>query len=139
MPDANNPKPNLDLIHMVQRARMLHDAEAIPSQVSAVYWIESKPHTPDVSPPTARAGQWVIPTTAAEADSLWAKVRAATESGQLGYKSKISTAPGPGQAQVNARLIYVRIGDSANAADVERVRAALVALGITPAHYMQDH
>ena len=35
-------KLDLDLIQMVQNARMLHDASAKPSQIKAVYWIEAK-------------------------------------------------------------------------------------------------
>ena len=73
--------PNLDLIQMVQAARLAHDAGVLPSQVQGVYWLEVKRETagPD---PTSRAGRWVIETTA-------------------------------------------------DAADIERVRAALVALGVS--------
>lgn len=39
---SKNEKPNLDLIGMVQQARMQHDAGAAPSQMDAVYWIEAK-------------------------------------------------------------------------------------------------
>jgi len=41
MTDPKNDPPNLDLISMVQQARMQHDADVLPSQVGAVYWIES--------------------------------------------------------------------------------------------------
>ena len=34
--------PDLDLIQMVQRARMLHDKSARPSDYTSVYWIEAK-------------------------------------------------------------------------------------------------
>ncbi len=44
--------PNLDLIRMVQQARMAHDAQAKPSQVAAVYWIEAKPLAEDSPAPT---------------------------------------------------------------------------------------
>jgi hypothetical protein len=131
MSDENN-FPNLDLIQMVQRARMQHDADALPSQVSAVYWIEYKPAVPTPSP-TARAGKWVIETTAEQVDALWIKVRAATHDGQLGYKSKVATASHSGDP--NARVIHVLTVDRDDAADVERVRAALAALAIVPARY----
>ena len=39
---ASGDNPDLDLIGMVQRARMALDAETQPSQVSAVYWIEDE-------------------------------------------------------------------------------------------------
>lgn len=67
-------KPNLDLIQLVQQARMAHDCDATPSAVSTMYWIESKPLSP-VPAPTARAGEWVIETTLADVDDLWAKIK----------------------------------------------------------------
>lgn len=127
MSDDNN-KMNLDLIQMVQRARMMHDSQAKPSEVSAVYWIESKPRTPIT--PTPRAGEWVIDTDITAVDALWEKIKAATEDGQLGYKSKVSTAPRHREQGLNHRVIVVRTVDAEAADDVERVRAALVALGI---------
>lgn len=131
----NQPeKPNLDLIQMVQQARMAHDRDATPSAVSAVYWIESKPLAP-VPPPTPRAGEWVIETTVTNVDALWAKIKAATEAGQLGYKSKVSTSPAKGQANTAARLIVVRTRDADESADVARVEAVLKALDIPPVRY----
>lgn len=127
-------KPNLDLIQMVQRARMQHDRDALPSEVSGVYWIESKPLN-EGQPPTARAGEWVIETTAGAVDALWAQVKAATEAGELGYKSKVSTAPAKNQAEPDARVIVARTRDAEDAADVARVEARLRALGIVPTRY----
>jgi hypothetical protein len=130
MSDSKNPPPNLDLIRMVQAARMQHDAEALPSQVSGVYWIEAKRKTGDYPAPTPRSGQWVIATTVQVVDALWLKIREATEAGLLGHKSKVSTAAGPGQHSADARLICVRTYDSADHADVQRVRDALRGMGI---------
>lgn len=121
-------KPDMDLIEMVQRARMVNDDEATPSEVAAVYWIEAK--APNAAP-TPRAGAWVIPTTVGHVDDLWARIKQATEAGELGYKSKVSTSPGKNQAHDNQRLIHVRVADSADQDDVQRVRGALRALGVT--------
>ena len=85
-------QPNLDLISMVQRARMEHDAQAQPSQVSAVYWIEAKRQTRRRSADRRAPGYWLITTTLREVDGQWAAVKAATEAGKLGYKSKVATA-----------------------------------------------
>ncbi len=134
MSESQSPKPNLDLIQMVQQARMMHDRAATPSAFSAVYWIESKPLTAYPAP-TAQAGEWVIETTVAEVDVLWAAVRAATEAGQLGYKSKVSTVPAKHQANVNARLIVVRTVDADDAVDVARVGEALRTLGVGVMRY----
>ncbi len=130
MTDSNNPPPNLDLIRMVQAARMQHDREALPSQAGGVYWIEAKRQTGDYPAPTPRSGQWVVETTLQDVDALWLKVRQATEAGHLGHKSKVSTAAGPGQRDPNARLICVRTYDGDDTADVARVRAALRSSGI---------
>jgi hypothetical protein len=129
---ADKPQPpNLDLINRVQQARRLHDATAQPSQAAGVYWIEAPSLAADVPAPTARAGQWVIPTTANVVDTLWARIKTATEAGQLGFKAKVSTAAGPGQTSPDARLICVRTYDADDSADVERVYAGLRALGIS--------
>jgi len=123
MDDPN--QPNLDLIGMVQRARMEHDAEAQPSRVSAVYWIEAKRQT-DGAAPTLRAGHWLIRTDLREVDAQWAKIKAATTGGSLGYKSKVATA---GRARADERVIHVMTYDADDSADVARVRAALIDLG----------
>lgn len=125
-------KPNMDLIQMVQNARMLHDQEATPSQVPGVYWIEAK-HLGDAPAPTTRTGEWRIRTTVAVVDEQWAKIKQATEAGELGYKSKVSTSPALEQADREQRVICVRTYDADDSADVHRVRDALVRLGFEPA------
>ena len=67
----------------------------------------------------------MIRTTAREVDGLWARVKAATEAGQLGYKSKVATAS---HRQIDERVIHVMTYDADDSDDVERVRAALAAL-----------
>jgi len=127
----NKPeKPDMDLIKMVQNARMMHDDDAQPSQVPGVYWIEAKAQQADAPAPTSRAGEWRIPTTVDSVDALWAKIKGATEAGELGYKSKVSTSPAQGQGNRDQRLICVRTVDAEDAADVERVRKALLSLGV---------
>jgi hypothetical protein len=134
MTDESPKPPNLGLIQMVQQARMRHDADAVPSEMSGVYWIEVKPDS-ETKLPTPRAGLWLIETEAALIDVQWSAVKGATQAGILGYKSKASTRPRGGQGGSNARVICVCTYDRADAADVERVRAALIRLGLTPARY----
>lgn len=122
-------KPNddaLDLISRVQRARMQFDADAKPSEISAVYWIEAKP-LDNPPAPTSRAGHWLLETTLDDVDEVWATIKAATEAGDLGYKSKVSTSARAGN--VNARVIHVCTVDADDAADKSRVREALRDLG----------
>jgi hypothetical protein len=132
MNDDTPTPPNLDLIQMVQRARLLHDADARPSEVSGVYWLEHKPAV-TVRPPTPRAGLWVIHTDAEHLDPLWERLKAANTHGALGYKIKASTAPRGQDAAPTARVIMVCVADGSDAADVERVRQALLSLGIDAA------
>lgn len=134
MADDGPKPPNLDLIQMVQRARMQHDANAVPSEMSGVYWIEVKPDG-QTNPPTPRAGMWLVETDAARLDSQWAAVRAATQTGLLGYKSKASTRPRGGQGGPDARVICICTYDRADVTDVERVHTALAELGLTPTCY----
>ena len=118
-------KPNLDLIAMVQKARMEHDAQAKPSQVSAVYWIEAKRQR-DGAAPTPRAGHWLIRSSTSEIDAAWATIKQSTEAGQLGYKSKVATIA---MHEPHQRSIYVMTYDADDSTDVERVRLALRDLG----------
>ncbi|KXK14581.1 MAG: hypothetical protein UZ15_CFX003003025 [Chloroflexi bacterium OLB15] len=87
---SNDPL-DLNLIQMVQRARMAHDAEAVPSEAAGVYWVEAKREI-EGKEPTSRAGVWVVPTTTSGIDALWATIKQATREGKLGYKSKAATA-----------------------------------------------
>ncbi len=133
-----NPKttpPNMNLINMVQQARMMHDRETLPSQVNAVYWIESKP-LGETLPPTPRAGEWVIETTLSEVDTLWLNIRTATEQGLLGYKSKVATIATKGR-NADSRVIVVRTRDADDSTDVARVEAALRTIGITNMAYQR--
>jgi hypothetical protein len=133
MPDT--PKqPDLDLIDMVQRARMAHDADAVPSAAGGVYWIEARPDVPGQLP-TPRAGLWLIETSAEHVDAQWDTVRQATRAGRLGYKSKVSTSRRGGKGPQDQRVICVCTFDRDDAGDVERVRAALAELGLRPSSY----
>ncbi|MCY3797174.1 MAG: DUF1917 domain-containing protein [Chloroflexi bacterium] len=129
---------NLNLIEMVQSARMRHDAEARPSDLAAVYWIEAKRKDGDYAAPTANAGEWRVPLTAETADAAWERVKAMTVEGKLGYKSKISTRPAAGQAEPDQRLLCVRTYDADDREDVERVKKALLAIGMAGLQYVAD-
>lgn len=129
---------NLDLIQMVQKARMLHDAAARPSDLAAVYWIEAKAGAGLSPPPSAEAGEWRIHLTAENVDAVWEQVKSLTIAGALGYKSKVSTRPAAGQAKPDERLLCVRTCCARDAKDVERVRKALREIGLTALEYVAD-
>ena len=139
MPKNEQPSDlNLDLIHKVQNARLLHDATARPSALAAVYWIEAKRRQGDFPMPTASAGEWRVGLTVRNLDRIWERVKALTVAGKLGYKSKVSTAPAVGQADPDARLLCVRTYDARDQADVARVKVALRAIGLTNLEYVAD-
>ena len=139
MPKDEDPgELNLDLIQMVQRARMLHDASARPSELAAVYWIEAKSGAADCPAPTAQAGEWRVSLTAANVDAVWEQVKVLTLAGKLGYKSKVSTRPAAGQADPDERLLCARTYDARDADDVERVGSALRDIGLTRLEYVSD-
>jgi hypothetical protein len=115
-----------DLIAMVQRARRDFDAAHRPSQVDTGYWLEARP-MPPAATPVPHNGEWRFLVPPEQADAAWERVRAATEAGQLGPKSKIATTPIRYQGQPR-RLICARVRDAADAADIARVQQALAAL-----------
>jgi len=136
MSNDNKPsKLDMDIINMVQNARMMHDDTAIPSKVPGVYWIEAKNPTPaqQLSP---RIGEFQIQTVVDKVDEQWQIIKQATEAGQLGYKSKISTASTDGSPHSEQRLICIRTYDADDRADIARVEHQLKDLGFTNLIYV---
>jgi hypothetical protein len=138
MTDKEAGKINLDLIDMVQRARMQHDQVARPSDYAAVYWIEAKDQAGANPGPTSNAGEWRLRLRVETVDAVWDGVRRATEAGRLGYKSKVSTRPAAGQADPDERLICVRTYDADDAEDIARIRRELMGLGLDDLDYVGD-
>ncbi|MEM9951654.1 MAG: putative phosphothreonine lyase domain-containing protein [Chloroflexota bacterium] len=136
MSDNKPSKLDMDIINMVQNARMMHDNEAVPSKVPGVYWIEAKNPNADQSP-TARAGEFQISTNVDDVDAQWATIKSATEAGQLGYKSKVSTSPTDGTPHGKQRLIVVRTIDAEDKDDVQRVENQLRDLGFEAMVYVR--
>lgn len=134
MSDNKPSKLDMDLINMVQNARMMHDDTAIPSQVPGVYWIESKNPTPSQST-TSRAGEFQIHTHVDTVDEQWQQIKQATEAGQLGYKSKVSTSPTDGNPHSQQRLLIIRTYDADDTEDVKRIEQKLHDLGFSDLTY----
>ena len=134
VPENTPQPPDLDLIQRVQAARMMHDADAVPSKMGGIYWIEAKPKAP-TQRPTPRAGHFLLLTSVQEVDAVWETVKTATENGLLGYKSKVPTV-GP-KGHPFERVIYVITYDADDVADRERVGQALHDLGLEPTSYVR--
>lgn len=123
-----NERPDLDLIQLVQRARMAHDDQARPSQISGAYWLEAKA-PPGARPgPTARAAALRAETDVATVDALWASLRTATQAGQLGYKAKVAAAASRHSEHSERRELRVLLADREDAQEIARLQAALQAL-----------
>lgn len=137
MSDEKPAKLNMDLINMVQNARMMHDKEAIPSKVPGVYWIESKNPNP-ANKVTPRTGEFRFSTTVDEVDAQWQIIKEATESGKLGYKSKVSTSPTDGKPHSNQRVMCIRTYDADDTDNCERIKAQLALLGFEDVSYERD-
>ncbi len=119
-------RPELDLIDLVQRARMAHDDQAKPSQIRGAYWLEAKA-PPGLWPgPTRRAAEFHAGADLAEVDALWETLRAATQAGRLGYKAKVATAAR--EAAPDRRELRVLVADRADETEVARLQAELRAL-----------
>lgn len=137
MSDDKASKLDMDLINMVQNARMMHDADAVPSKVPGVYWIEAKNPSPE-NKPTPRTGEFHIQTTVDEVDAHWLQIKEATEKGLLGYKSKVSTVSTDGTVHGKQRLICIRTYDADDSDDRKRIQAELEKLGFNTVTYERD-
>ena len=137
MSDNKASKLDMDLINMVQNARMMHDADAVPSKVPGVYWIEAKNPSP-ANNPTPRTGEFHIQTTVDQVDAQWLQIKEATEAGLLGYKSKVSTSPTDGTPHGKQRLICIRTYDADDDNDRNRIQVELEKLGFKDLAYERD-
>ena len=100
----------------------------------------SKPsgETGDYPAPSPNAGEWRVKLTADTVDAVWGQVKALTAAGKLGYKSKLSTRPAGDQADLDQRLLCVRTYDAQDHDDVQRVKSALLGIGLSDLEYIAD-
>lgn len=103
-----------------------------PSETTNVPWISALRLQGEYSEPTDSSGKWLVFTHEKKMDALWAKIKKATESGNLGYGSKVSTQmPSPFASNPNEEVICVYTYDGEDKEDVVRVREELRSLGVT--------
>ena len=100
-----------------------------PSRTTATYWIFATSPNREYKQ-TGRTGKWMLFPRKEEMDTAWAKIAKATEDGQLGIESKISTAkPNPNSTSSKVGLICVYTYDANDVSDVKRVLGQLRSLG----------
>jgi hypothetical protein len=103
--------------------------ERKPTQVIDDYWIYAS--APDGSDKSAgNSGKWMLFTPRDDHDEVWAKIRTATEAGELGCAAKAATSR-QNPLSVGARLLLtcVYTYDFEHRDDVARVLAGLRQLG----------
>ncbi|MEW6684459.1 MAG: putative phosphothreonine lyase domain-containing protein [Nitrospirota bacterium] len=124
------------LLHEAQKHRQRDLAKPYadqpPSTVTEVHWLYAERATGHYPAATPRSGKWLIFVPVREIDRVWAVIKAATEAGRLGDRSKVATAkPRVTAKDPNARVICVYTYDAADEGDVQRVREVLRELGVT--------
>ncbi len=104
-----------------------------PSEPSDGYWLFASRKKGKYPQRTEKAGKWLIFVNNKEVDSMWAKIKNATEQGQLGKESKVST-PKPKSANIGYKagehVICVYTYDWTDSKDVRRIREELRKLGV---------
>ena len=105
--------------------------ERNPSEIINDYWIYAYRSTGEYPKPNVNSGKWLVFVHINEVDELWAEIKQATESGQLGHTSKVATAMPKGEYDENKKVICVYTYDWTDKEDAVRVRQALRVLGVT--------
>lgn len=102
-----------------------------PSKATNVYWLFAKRKAGGYPAHTMKGGKWLIFTDIKYLDSVWAKIKKATEEGKLGEESKVSTAKqNPKAGNKSKKVICVYTYDHTDKEDVMRIREVLRTLGI---------
>src|SRR3989344_3916595 len=102
-----------------------------PSDVNDVYWIYAERKVGKYPESTASSGKWLIFVNPERLDTVWRKIKYATENGKLGYESKTATAkPNPLAGKSKQKVICVYTYDWTDKQDVKRIRNELKKLGI---------
>ncbi|KKT82709.1 MAG: hypothetical protein A3B99_01835 [Candidatus Yanofskybacteria bacterium RIFCSPHIGHO2_02_FULL_44_12b] len=102
-----------------------------PSKVTDVYWIFAERKMGAYPKGTMCGGKWLIFVNKERLDTVWRKIKYATEKGKLGYESKTATAKSnPLAGKSRQKVICVYTYDWTDEADIKRIRDELKKLGI---------
>jgi hypothetical protein len=118
--------------------RQLHQEEnqmkSSPSRITRYPWIYANRSSTGVAPQgeeKARGGHWRVYVLRDAVDELWAKVAHAVEQGQLGTSARVSTASPTHTFKHQEHMISIFSSDARDEAEVRRIRARLMELGVT--------
>lgn len=105
-----------------------------PTEEYNEYYIWAIHHHEDQ---TKHYGKWLVFADDKYIDAMWTRVREATLGGMLGPVSKVSTMrnyPEHGQF-----VICVYNNDYHDLAEIQRIKEALIGLGVSPERYKTDY
>jgi hypothetical protein len=103
-----------------------------PMDVTDASWLWAYRQTGTYPEHGRNGGKWLVFAPIDAINSVWCTIREATERGELGATSKVSTAkPNPNANDKSEKVICVFTYDHTDEADVWRIREALRQLGIT--------
>lgn len=103
-----------------------------PNQETERFWIYARRRDELYPKNTEFSGKWLIFVDATAVNTVWKKIKKATETGLLGSASKVSTAKaGDQNNSASQRVICVFTYNYKDEEDVLRIRQQLVDLGIT--------
>ncbi len=127
-----NSNEQHNLIKSAQKETLSEFADAKPSEVIEVHWINVKNEAGNYPKTTDKIGKWLIFVPVESIDSFWAEIKKATEEGKLGQASKVATAKSnPNTIDPKRRVVCVYTYDWTDETDVRRVREELRKLGVT--------
>ena len=106
-------------------------AKKNPSEVTNAYWIYATRQKGAYPDSNENSGKWLVFVHIHNVDSVWEKIKLATENGLLGDSSKVATAkPNPNAKNNNMKVICVYSYDYTDKDDVMRIREWLRKIGI---------
>ena len=128
MADSNERQ---NFIKAARRAILSKFADAKPSEVTEIPWINAENKVESHPKTTDKSGKWLIFVPVENIDLFWAEIKKATEEGKLGQASKVATAKSnPNTIDPKKRVICVYTYDWSDESDVLRVREELRNLGV---------
>jgi len=104
--------------------------DRLPSKEQKDYWLHSK-RKKGFYPLPLNGGKWLVFLKKDKVDEFWLKIKEATENGELGDYSKVSTLAHIKRIKSDEHVIYVHTYNWKDEEDVRRVRQKLRELGVS--------
>jgi hypothetical protein len=127
------PKKGRKPSQVKKKSQTSFSSEANPSEVTDSYWIFATRQKGSSYPESnENSGKWLLFVSIDNIDTVWKKIKLATENGLLGESSKVATAkPSPLATKDNLKVICIYTYDYTDKEDVMRIREELRKIGVT--------